>query len=254
MRLPLVISLILHIGIVLAGIIVIPRTAELKVQKTESVPVEVIKLSDITRNKAQAKKKPAEKPKPKKLPPKKAEPKKPEPKPVVKPKPKTKPKPVKKPKPKKEVKKKPQKPVKKKPKFNADQISALLDKTPDQKDTPQNEAKKDLSDLEGLENRVTQDEKDALRAQIERCWSPPQGAANDETGAIVKVRIWLKPDGSLQRDPKVLNSGAGVYFEALADSATRAVRRCQPFQMPLDKYDNWKEIIMNFDPSQMFRN
>lgn len=247
MRLPLVISVIIHIGIILAGVIVIPRTEEFKVKKTESVPVEIIKASDLTRNKAQAKK-PAEKPKPKKLPAKKAEREKvEEPKPA--PKPKVKPKPE----PKKEVKKKPQKPVKKKPKFNADQISALLDKTPDEKDDPQKNAKKSNSSLEGLENRVTQDERDALRAQIERCWSPPAGAANDETGAVVRLEIWLKPDGSLLRDPKVLNRGSGAYYNALADSASRAVRRCQPFTMPLDKYESWKRIILNFDPSEMFR-
>ena len=38
----------------------------------------------------------------------------------------------------------------------------------------------------------------------------------------------------------------------LAGSAKRAVLRAQPYQLPADKYASWSEVIVNFDPSQMF--
>jgi hypothetical protein len=33
----------------------------------------------------------------------------------------------------------------------------------------------------------------------------------------------------------------------------RAIRECQPYQLPLAKYDVWKEIELDFDPRDMFR-
>ena len=31
----------------------------------------------------------------------------------------------------------------------------------------------------------------------------------------------------------------------------RAVRRCQPYNLPADKYDAWKEVKVTFDPKDM---
>jgi len=38
----------------------------------------------------------------------------------------------------------------------------------------------------------------------------------------------------------------------LSGSARRAVLRAQPYQLPKEKYDSWSDVIVNFDPSQMF--
>ena len=67
------------------------------------------------------------------------------------------------------------------------------------------------------------------------------------------------PDASSTRTarlvgyPTVANSGASPFFQAAADSAVRAVYQCQPYALPADKYALWRDMILNFDPSHMYR-
>ncbi len=184
--------------------------------------------------------------------------KKPEPKPKEK-KPEKPKKEVKKPE-KKKPKPKPKKPEKKKkkqPDVDFDQIAALLDKTPEKEtkrieNTTEEDGIPELGlDIDkGNADIITRDEKDALREQIEACWSPPVGAENAGE-LIVKLRIRLKPDGTLQGPPQLLNNGSSRYFQAASDSAIRAVHICQPYKMPREKYDAWQSVILNFDPRDL---
>ena len=48
-------------------------------------------------------------------------------------------------------------------------------------------------------------------------------------------------------DPKV----AGWSWKA-ATNERRAVSRCAPYNLPAEKYDAWADVIVNFDPSEMF--
>jgi len=146
-------------------------------------------------------------------------------------------------------------PKKKEPRFNADRIAALLNKIPestaalpDKKPAP-NQAVA-VGDPRGLDARMSVSELDALRAQISPCWSPPvgvQGAAD----LAVQLGLALNVDGTLMRPPEILTSGSGLAFLAAADAARRAVLRCQPYELPVEKYDAWREIELNFDPSLM---
>ena len=66
--------------------------------------------------------------------------------------------------------------------------------------------------------------------------------------------FWLKnEDGTLIGYPAVANRGASPFFQAAADSAVRAVYQCQPYALPDDKYALWRDMILNFDPSDMYR-
>lgn len=69
----------------------------------------------------------------------------------------------------------------------------------------------------------------------------------------MQVHILLKQDGSLQADPVLLNRGDSPFFQVAAESALRAVRRCQPYKLPLAKYEAWKDVEINFDPREMYR-
>jgi len=99
---------------------------------------------------------------------------------------------------------------------------------------------------------LSQSEIDALRAQIQACWNPPAGAA-DAKDLIVRVRLTLNQDGSLNGEPSVVNAGAGGFFQVAAESAMRAIRRCQPYKLPAAKYEVWKDVEVTFDPRDMFR-
>ncbi|MGF7162198.1 outer membrane biosynthesis protein TonB [Rhodoligotrophos appendicifer] len=184
---------------------------------------------------------PDAKPEPDKVPEKKAETPPP-------PKPKAKPKP---PAPK-VAEKKPQRD------FNPDDIAALLNKIPDAQsaaaDTPVETGapkRAERTAMIGSDSAITADERDWLRSQIEKCWNPPVGVS-DAQNLIVKLRIAFNMDGSVVGYPEIMNSGGSPLFQVAADSAVRAVMRCAPYQMPQEKYESWRDVILNFDPSHMF--
>ncbi len=142
--------------------------------------------------------------------------------------------------------------------FDADRIAALIDKTPRERSAPETpEAPSEITspDAQPLEGQpLTLSEVDALRARIEDCWNLPAGARYAED-LVVTIRIFLNQDGSLRDAPRIVDEGrlAGdPFFRAAAESAVRAVRKCQPFKMlPLAKYSRWREIELTFDPSRM---
>lgn len=105
---------------------------------------------------------------------------------------------------------------------------------------------------------ATATEIDALRAiirrQIEPCWNPPVGAAMAED-LVVRIHVSVDPDGTV-RQARILDSGRMVFdrfYEAAADSARRAVLnpRCNPLQLPQDRYDLWQELVLTFNPMEM---
>lgn len=142
--------------------------------------------------------------------------------------------------------------------FNPDEIAALLNRIPDetgrrQQATEQTGAPRraEHTSLIGSDNAITADEMEWLRHQIQRCWSPPVGVSGARD-LVVRLRIQLAQDGGVTGYPQLLNQESTMQYQAAADSAVRAVLRCQPYDMPADKYDAWRDIILNFDPSQMF--
>ena len=277
MRRSTVISIALHAAILVWAVAIFP-SARLDAPPLLDVPVDVMSPSEFTKLKAgmvdakddgPLEKKP-DAPKPKALTEKtepKPEEKGPDKEAEAKPKdePKTeekkegvkaeKPKPVKteppkKPKPAPEAKKRD---------FNADRISALLNKIPDQSqatpkaaDTPPEAKKETHGQSTGTEMTMSVNEIDALRAKIAQCWSPPPGGLGAEH-IVVRLRMQLNEDGSLVGYPSVENGGGSGFFQAAADSAVRAVYQCQPYSsLPADKYAVWRDLILNFDPSQMY--
>jgi len=85
----------------------------------------------------------------------------------------------------------------------------------------------------------------SLRAQLFACWNPPAGAVGVNSPVAI-VRIRLNQDGSLSGKPVLVNSGSSPS-QALAESALRAIRLCQPFKLPVAKYDVWRDVEIAFD-------
>ena len=151
------------------------------------------------------------------------------------------------------------KPQAKKRDFNPDKIAALLNKIPDAADDPKpvmpddgTPPKKVKGQTNGTEITMSVDEIDALRARIADCWTPPPGGLGADQ-IVVKLRLKLNEDGTLVGYPIVANSGSSPFFQAAADSAVRAVYQCQPYELPKAKYALWRDMILNFDPSDMYR-
>ena len=99
-------------------------------------------------------------------------------------------------------------------------------------------------------------EEDALRAQIFGCWSVPLGLPYDDN-LLVRIKLELKKDGTIMRseilDHERMNRPGQKFYKILAESALRAVRLCQPLKVPPTGYENWKNIQLNFDPTEMLK-
>ena len=121
----------------------------------------------------------------------------------------------------------------------------------EKKDVEQIEDKEEVKEVR-LGEKLTISEKDAIRRQFYRCWIVPAGA-KDLKKLIVSIKIKLNEEGEvintkLLTDNKLNNP----FFRAASESAMRAVNHpeCKKLQVPQKKYETWKEIILDFDPSQ----
>jgi len=142
-----------------------------------------------------------------------------------------------------------------KPEFNPNQIAALLDQRTPQRNAATGETLSGAPTLGaalGNASQLSQSELDALRAKLMALWNPPVGMQDAERLQIT-IRIRFKHDGTLAAPPQVVTAGNGVRYNALRDSAVRAVFVGQPYTMLRpDHYEIWKEIDFTFDTSQMY--
>jgi len=144
----------------------------------------------------------------------------------------------------------------KKEEFDINKITALLDK----RDAAQSSSPKArLADRSvkgfGPQTAMTMDLQDSLRSQIQQCWSPPVGAAHAEE-LVVEFELFLKPDGSVAQPPQLSAESEGAVghdslTRAAAEAARRAIYTCAPYKLPGDRYSQWQDITLTFDPRQM---
>ena len=141
---------------------------------------------------------------------------------------------------------------------DTNQIAALIDKAKEEEAVKRD--KVDKLTQSSVKNAFAQglslSEEDALRAQIFGCWSVPLGLPYDEN-LLVRIKLKLKPDGRILKseilDHARMNTPGQSFYKILAESALRAVRICQPLKVPPTGYERWKELQLNFDPSEMLK-
>ena len=101
---------------------------------------------------------------------------------------------------------------------------------------------------------MTGSEREGFRVAVNRCWNvdPGSGAAR----VAVEVAFSLDQSGRVQGDVRKLSDSGGdpgavnIAYEA----ARRAILRCQNpngYQLPPEKYGQWKDVVITFDPSGM---
>lgn len=111
------------------------------------------------------------------------------------------------------------------------------------------------STQEALSNRLTISEEDMLRRQIEQCWNVPSGA-RDAENLQVEVRIEMNKDRTVKR-AEIINAGTRMhtnhFYRVAAESARRAVLnpRCSPLKLPENKYHEWRVFVISFNPKEM---
>lgn len=272
----LLFSMLLHAFILIVGTLGLPYIAKPLEDNAPPIPIEMVDISDITQTT-----KPAEraipKPEEEKKEPPKPEPERPKqaPKQTAATPPKPAPaskddlvlpdKKAEKVKPEK-VKEKPPVP-KKSPVLTQDTntpaeddpFKALLKNLQDEKPDPSTEqgkavAKPEQATPAPLGETMTMSELDALRQQLSQCWNVLAGARYAED-LVVDMKLYMNPDRTVRQASVVdsLRYTTDNVFRAAADSAMRAVRdpQCSPLRLPPDKYNQWKEITIRFDPREI---
>jgi outer membrane biosynthesis protein TonB len=272
MRKGIIGSAAIHAGVIVASVVTWPHAFDFSDETPPSIPIELVSISDVTNIMATVAKEDLKAPQPEEpappapeeteaapppeeaeAPPPELEPEKAKPLPEM---PKqaeadTAP-PVKPVAPK--AKPKPEAP--KKDQFDVDSVLALLDKRAPKSAPPANAQVVDKT-MKGIgaQNASTMDINDALRNQMYKCWNIPAGSPNPEK-LIVSVRVYLTREGKLARPPELAPQSRAAassdpYMRAASEAALRAVNVCEPYRnLPLDKYDVWREFSMEFDPSK----
>lgn len=100
---------------------------------------------------------------------------------------------------------------------------------------------------------MTGSERDAFRVSVQRCWNVDPGSESARVNITVGFR--LDRNGKVEGDIRQLSGSGGSEpaVRSAFDAARRAILRCQSdgFPLPADKYDQWREVEMTFDPSGM---
>ena len=100
---------------------------------------------------------------------------------------------------------------------------------------------------------LTGGEKDAFRIAVGSCWVVDPGAQS--AGVVVTVAFSLGQDGRPQGDVRQISASGGDASaqRAAFDAARRAILRCgaRGFPLPVEKYEQWRDIEMTFNPNGM---
>ncbi len=101
-------------------------------------------------------------------------------------------------------------------------------------------------------------DQDAIAARIGGCWRPLKGAARVED-LVVEVVLELGPTSEVLNIRIVSQppSAAGQFGQVAVDRARQAIQQCNPMNkfgvltLPADKYPEWREMRIRFDPRKM---
>lgn len=266
-------SLFVHAGIIAAGMIYLPRAAQM-FEAAPIIPIDIVTLGEMTSVRARA---PEPVPEPEEAadeasledeivaPPPAPEPE-PEPEQVaevidaepqsvpepVAPEPEPEPEPEEPPAP---VRQPPQRTVQPPPTRPAEpSLADLLGNLERQVADARSDAGAPAQGAErsavGSGTTDTADLATLIRSQTYRCWRTVADMPNPENlGVIVEVR--LNRDGSLSGPPRVKDLGriqgsGNSFWLTAAERAQTAVLDCAPYSLPAERYSQWRLIEVNF--------
>ncbi len=142
--------------------------------------------------------------------------------------------------------------------FNPDQIAALLDKQPSDRGKQDNKKKKRDKNKElakgsesGDDDKLTADDYTYVASRVGSCWNMPIGQLGAEN-IEVRVSLEFKVDGTLAAKPLIRASSNSIVGKVVEETAIRAIIACQPYKLPVSKYQNWKRLTLIFDPKDMY--
>lgn len=87
-----------------------------------------------------------------------------------------------------------------------------------------------------------------FRRHLKACSKlPPSISPSDSV--MIRLRVFMTPDGKLSADPVVLEGSGNLKGLDLRQSAIDALQACQPYKMlPPDRYGEWNVLDLTFTP------
>ena len=168
-----------------------------------------------------------------------------------------------KPEPKKEEVKPKSEPKAEEPKKEIDATSLVeeekkeevIEKKPEQKPEPTPKKKRVVRvnrEVLSIDRKLTVSVVDALRVAMTRCWNIDTTRPDiADIRAVAHLtmskngtvqRLWFESEALAETDPA---------FAYVLDTIREAISVCQPFKMlPVDEYEDWRQIQLNFYPTQ----
>jgi outer membrane biosynthesis protein TonB len=89
-----------------------------------------------------------------------------------------------------------------------------------------------------------------FKAQVRKCLTLPPGIAPNQRIKMV-IRVQLTRSGALAGDPAVMDAVNPSVGYPLMQSVMKALRQCAPYNLPADKYNDWRVLDIDFSPDQM---
>ncbi len=271
----LVVSLVVHAGFIAAGVIYLPRAAQL-LETTPYVPIELVSLAETTNVTAAA---PEPEPEPEEeiieepveeeptlddaiADPAPAPEQAPEPEPepaVITPDPvedeaEREPEPEPEPEPVREEPRRPDpapEPEPAEPSFfdSLDDLAATVDEAREDRATDSGERRRSVGN--GEANTATLQV--ILQNHLARCWRNSLDAPHPDELAV-EVELSLNRNGELMGPPRLIDQGRilsspNPYLRVAGERALRAASLCAPYPLPPEQYSEWRQITANFAPS-----
>jgi len=84
-----------------------------------------------------------------------------------------------------------------------------------------------------------------FQSQVKKCWNKPKirsESPNFEAAFIV----WLNRDGSFAKPPVPESQTVPDNSKAYQQSGLQALLKCQPYNLPIEFYDEWKHFVPVF--------
>lgn len=88
----------------------------------------------------------------------------------------------------------------------------------------------------------------AFDRQFARCWNTdpkPKG----KVAALMVFRLQLSEDGGLERTKMLASRNKVRGWKGVRDAAIKAFAKCQPYDLPVDKYRQWQVIEVELWPT-----
>jgi hypothetical protein len=83
-----------------------------------------------------------------------------------------------------------------------------------------------------------------------RCWTPPP-AMPEGAKYVAEIKVAFNVDGTLSMRPQLINPPSDPAWRAYAESAMRAVLKCNPLPVPpqyAPYFEQWRTKTVHFDP------